>query len=104
VEHLLRACMADRPVWPEAQSIDVPFHEFMADDLGMAEKILVKAGLPLNDEARRALAAYIADHPRGKEGRMIYHLERDFGVRPDELRQRFAFYFDAFPVKAEGKA
>ena len=40
-------------------------------------------------------------HPRGKEGRVIYHLKRDFGVDPDALRQRFQFYFDAFPVKAE---
>lgn len=103
VEHLLRACMEDRKVWPESQSIDVPFHEFMADDLGMAEKILAKADLPMTEEARAAVADYVLNHPRGKEGRIVYHLERDFGVQPDVLRERFAFYFEAFPVKAEGK-
>lgn len=104
VEHLLRACMDDRHVWPAEQSMDVPFHEFMSDDLAMAERILAKAGLPMTDESRQAIADYVASHPRGKEGRMIYHLERDFGVNPDVLRERFAFYFNAFPVKAESKA
>jgi hypothetical protein len=75
----------------------------MADDLGIAEKILTKANLPMTGEARQAVADYMESHPRGKEGRMIYHLERDFGVRPEVLRERFAFYFDAFPVRAEGK-
>ncbi len=103
VEHLLRACMDDRQVWPAEQSVDVPFHQFMADDLATAERILAKAGLPMTDQSRQAVAEYVASHPRGKEGRMIYHLERDFGVNPDVLRERFAFYFDAFPVKAEIK-
>ena len=101
VEHLLRACLADRAAWPEGQSIDVPFHRFMADDVAMVERIMAKAGLPLDERARGQIAAYMQAHPRGKEGRVIYNLERDFGVRPDDLRARFRFYFDAFPVQAE---
>lgn len=101
VEHLLRACMNDRAIWPEAQSIDVPFHEFMADDVAMVSRIMDKADMPLTPAANAEIAAYMESHPRGKEGRVIYHLKRDFGVDPDALRQRFQFYFDAFPVKAE---
>ena len=101
VEHLLRGCMADRGVWPEAQSIDVPFHEFMADDIAMVARIMGKAQMPLTDRARGEIAAHMEAHPRGKEGRLIYNLKRDFGVDPDTLRARFQFYFDAFPVKAE---
>jgi len=101
VERLLRACVRDRAAWPEAQSIDVPFHEFMADDMGMVEKIYAKAGLPLTERARAQLEQFIADHPRGKEGRMHYNLERDFGVSPQALRERFGFYFDSFPARAE---
>ncbi len=28
---------------------------------------------------------------------MVYDLRGDFGLEPDELYERFAFYFDAFP-------
>lgn len=101
VEHLLRACLKDRQVWPEAQSIDVPFHTFMADDVAMVSRIMDKADMPLTPQARREIAAYMQAHPRGKEGRIVYHLKRDFGIDPDALRQRFQFYFDAFPVQAE---
>ena len=101
VEHLLRGCMNDRHAWPDAQSIDVPFHEFMADDVAMVARIMDKADMPLTDRARGEIDAHMAAHQRGKEGRLIYNLKRDFGVDPDALRERFQFYFDAFPVRAE---
>ncbi|GAB3270706.1 sulfotransferase family protein [Parahaliea aestuarii] len=101
VEHLLRACVADRPQLPEAQSIDVPFHEFMADDMAMVERIYATAGTPLDARAREQMQAFLADHPRGKEGRVIYRLKEDFGVDPAALRERFAFYFERSPVRAE---
>ena len=40
-------------------------------------------------------------HPRGKEGQVVYDLRRDFAVTPDEVRTRFGFYLDAFPVRIE---
>jgi hypothetical protein len=101
IEHLLRACVRDRSSLPEDQSIDVPFHEFMADDMGMVEKIYAKAGLEMTDEARAELLRFIDEHPRGRDGRVVYDLEGDFGIEPDALRERFAFYFEHFPVQAE---
>jgi hypothetical protein len=101
VLHLLQACARDRGKLPEAKSIDVPFHEFMADDLAMVRKIYDKAGLPMTEQAAAELQDFIDNHPRGKHGRVIYDLEQDFGVDPDDLRRRFQFYFDAFPVQAE---
>lgn len=101
VDHLLRACVRERSIWPHTQSIDVPFHIFMADDFAMAERIFLKAGLPMTAIARDELKRYIADHPRGKDGRVRYNLKRDFGVEPAALRQRFAYYFEAFPAKPE---
>jgi len=103
IEHLLQACVRDRSLLNEEQSIDVPFHEFMADDMAMVEKIYSKANLPMTEQSRAELQRFIDEHPRGKEGRMIYHLERDFGVAPDVLRQRFNFYFEKFPIKVENK-
>ena len=41
-------------------------------------------------------------NPRGKYGRVLYDLKADFGVDPAELRKRFDFYFERFPIQAEG--
>jgi len=101
VMHLLRACVRDREVIPPQRSIDVLFHEFMADDLAMVEKIYERAGLAMTATARRELRAFLDEHPRGKEGRVIYDLRGDFGVEPAALRARFDFYFDRFPVRVE---
>ena len=101
IEHLLRRCVETRQLLPEAQSIDVPFHQFMADDMGMVERIYDKAGLPMDDHAHSEMQDFIASHPRGKHGRVVYDLEGDFGINPAALRARFQFYFDAFPVTAE---
>ena len=39
--------------------------------------------------------------PAGLEGQVVYDLRVDFGVSPEEVRQRFDFYFDRFAVRAE---
>lgn len=101
VQHLLEACARDRQQLPESQSIDVPFHEFMADDLAMVRAIYARAGLAMTETAATELQSFIDHHPRGKHGRIIYDLEQDFGVDPETLRQRFDFYFQQFPVRAE---
>jgi len=101
VERLLRACVRDRHLVPAAASLDVFFHEFMADDVGMVGRLYALAGLPMTDAARARLDAFMADNPRGKFGRVRYDLRADFGIDPDQLRHRFAFYFQRFPVRAE---
>jgi hypothetical protein len=101
IETLLRRCVRDRALLPEAQSVDVPFHEFMADDVAMVERIYALADLEMTRAARADLDAYMAAHPRGKHGRVVYDLPGDFGIDPDALRERFAFYFERFPVQAE---
>ncbi len=101
VLHLLQACVRDRDVIPTTESIDVLFHEFMADDIGMVEKIYARAQLELTAPARTQLQQFLAGHARGRDGRVVYDLRGDFGVEPAQLRERFAFYFDRFPVQVE---
>lgn len=101
VEHLLRACVRDRALLPADRSVDVLFHEFMADDLAMVEKIYERAGDPLSGATRAELERFLAEHPRGKYGRVRYDLRKHFGVEPEAIRERFSFYFEAFPVRAE---
>jgi len=97
VERLLRAAVRDAHLISVDQRVDVEFGEFMQDDLAMAAKILQTAGMELTDTARAELEGYVAGNPRGKDGRVVYDLRRDFGLDPDDLYQRFEFYFDAFP-------
>lgn len=101
IERLLRACVRDRERLPESQSIDVLFHEFMADDEATVERIYEVAGLQMSTEARASLARHIAENPRGKHGRIVYDLQGGFGVDPLALRKRFDFYYERFPVQIE---
>jgi hypothetical protein len=98
IEHLLRACAEDRHRLPSDQSIDVPFHVLVEDDIGMVEKIYEKANLAMTDRARSELSRFVHTH-KENYGKVIYDMKRQFGIDPDELRERFNFYFDAFPVK-----
>ncbi len=97
IERLLRSAVRDAHLIPVAQRIDVEFNEFLADDRGMAERILGVAGLDVTDRARTELTAYLAGNPRGKDGRIVYDLREDFGIDPAHLHERFAFYYEAFP-------
>jgi len=101
IEHLLRRCVETRHLLPASQSIDVPFHEFMADDMGMVARIYEKAGMALSQRAKEEMGLFLDAHPRGKHGTVVYRLKEDFGVDPDALRERFGFYFDAFPARPE---
>ena len=100
IERLLRACVRDRDRVAPAHSIDVLFHEFMADDVAMVQRIYERAGLEMTADARRVLYDFMQQNPRGKFGRVIYDLETDFGIDPESLRERFEFYFERFPVQA----
>ena len=101
IERLLRACVRDRDLVPEGRGLDVLFHEFMADDIGMVERIYQLAGLPMTPEARAELAAHLERNRRGRHGRLVYDLKGDFGIDPDQLRRRFEFYFERFAVRPE---
>jgi hypothetical protein len=97
IERLLRAAVRDAHLIPPQQRVDVEFGAFMADDLAMATRILEVAGLPRTDQATGELTAYLAGNPRGRDGRVVYDLRGDFGLEPAALRDRFAFYYEAFP-------
>ena len=101
IRRLLDASVRDRHLLDTVPHVDVLFHEFMADDVAMVERIYEVAGLPMTAEARAQITAYNEAHPRGQEGQVVYDLRADFGAEPDEVRAPFGFYFDRFPVRAE---
>ena len=101
VEDMLHACVDERDVLPADQSIDVRFDEFMADDVAMVERIYRVAGQAMTPEARAAMDSFMADHPRGRHGGLIYDLA-DFGLDREERRRALRFYVERFAVREEG--
>jgi len=101
IERLLRECVAQRDAWGPDQSLDVLFHDYMADQQGMARRIYALAGLDLPSEVEAKLLGYIAENPRHAAGKVVYDLEGTFGMDVATLRQRFAFYYDRFAVRQE---
>lgn len=101
IERLLRACIDQRDLWGPDQSLDIFFHNYMADQEGMMRRVYDLAGLPLTPEAERALLGYLDENPRHAQGRILYDLEGVFSVDIAALRERFAFYYNRFPVIQE---
>ena len=98
---LLDASLRDRHLLPEDRTVDVYFDEYMADEMGTLERVYRGAGMELNERARAEIAGYLAAHPRGREGKVVYDLRRDFSTTPEEVRARFGTYLDRFPVRIE---
>ena len=97
VADLLDACVRDRDVLPAAQSMDVRFHEFMADDLGTVADIYELAGQPLDDAAQAAHQGYLDTHERDRYGRVAYSLD-PFGTDARACSLRHAAYCQRFGV------
>jgi len=100
IETMLDACMRDRHLLPASQSIDVRFDEFMADDVAMVERIYAVADQPFTPSVRDAMAAFMASHPRGRHGRVVYDLA-DFDLSHEERRAALAGYVKRFGVAEE---
>lgn len=101
IERMLRAYLRDRHLVPENQLVELKFDEIIGDDVKAAAHVFERAGLPVTDECIADVEAYLAAHPRGKRGRVVYDLEGDFGLDADQLRERFAFYLDEFQIRPE---
>jgi len=100
-ERLLRACVRDRDIWGPKNSMDVLFHEYMADQAGTVQKIYDLYGWEFTEQSKSEIQGFLDSHKRGKHGRVRYKLEEHFGVRAEEIRERFDFYFKKFPVEIE---
>jgi hypothetical protein len=94
-EDLLNGCLRDRNVLPAGQSIDVRFTDFMADEEGTIARIYQLAGQPFDDSVRKAMAAFRAEHPRGRYGGVLYNAE-DLGLDREEIATRLVAYRKRF--------
>jgi len=100
---LLQRCVRDHHVLPAKQTVDVYFHQWIKDPNAILGEIYAKAGLPLDADTLATLHTYHADHDPSVKGRVVFNLERDFDITPEDIRRDFNFYFDRFPVEREVK-
>ena len=101
IERLLRACVDQRGAWGPDQSADILFHEYMADQERVMRQVYNLAGLELTPDVEAQLLGYLDENPRNKHGKVIYDLEGVFGLNEAAARERFAFYYERFPVRHE---
>jgi hypothetical protein len=92
---MLNALVRDRDAIAPQRSIDVTFDDFMADELGVAERVYGLVGEPVTDDARAAITGYLARHQRGRLGKVVTSCEM-FGLDEGEMRERFAPYVNRF--------
>jgi hypothetical protein len=100
VEDLFRACTDDRELLPIDQSIDVPFDQLMADDIGVVEQIYAVADQPFTPATRRAMEEFMAGHPRGRHGTVTYQPEV-LGIDRAERYEALAFYTERFGIERD---
>jgi hypothetical protein len=95
LEQMLAALIRDRDTIGPNRSIDIRFDDFMADELGVAERVYALGGEPFTEEARMAIADYLSGHQRGRLGNIETSYEM-FGLTQDGVRARFAPYVERF--------
>ena len=95
LEQMLNALVRERDTIGPDRSIDIRFDDFMANEIGVAEKVYALAGEPFTEPARSAVADYLSGHQRGRLGSVETSHEM-FGLREDDLRSRFAPYVERF--------
>jgi hypothetical protein len=91
---------AFRLAHPEQEIIDVRYADLVRDPLGTVEPMYAACDREFDDRARTALSASIDANPKGRFGTHGYRLG-DFGLRTDELRERFAEYVERYDIPAE---
>jgi len=86
--------------YPDAVFYDMYFPDFVADQFTEIEKIYDALDIPMSDEGAATMRAFIAEHPKGKDGIHRYAPE-DFGVDPATVRREFAPYIEHFGLEPE---
>ena len=73
---------------------DIAFDDAVADPIGQVARVYDAVGLPLTAEAENAMRHWLIGRPR-EAARPPYALE-DYGLRPEQVDERFALYNKRF--------
>ena len=83
----------------EDRFADVSFSDLQTDPLGALAEALQRIGLPFDRHSRDSVESWAVSHEPGSHGSHTYELS-DFGLEPDQIRERFAPYYAAFDIEA----
>ncbi len=95
----VRRAMEFRDRVGDGRFADVSFADLQSDPLTALADGLTQIGLPFDERSRTAVAQWATTHEPGSHGTHSYELS-DFGLEPDQIRERFAPYYDAFDIQA----
>lgn len=92
----MRRMIAFRDSGNDHRFFDIYFAPFQQDPFPILERLYEFIGETLTAEARSRMEAWRRDTPRDKHG--SHRVDPgEFGLDPQQLRQRFAFYSQRFP-------
>ncbi len=89
--------LAVRSRAPAERFLDVGYDEIVAAPLAAVERIYGFLGWPVSEEARRAMAGYLAANPKNKHGAHRYSLAQ-YGLDRDAVVERFRDYCKRFDI------
>ena len=92
--------MAVRDSWSDPVVTDIAFDDAVADPIGQVARVYEAVGLPLTAEAEAAMRRWLDERPR-EAARPPYRLE-DYGLRPEQVDERFTLYNKRFRTKESG--
>jgi hypothetical protein len=98
LDHATR--VRDAAKLPASQVFDVPFREFMADEIAMVRKIYQHFGMEYTPEAERRMRNFLAENTADKHGRHSYDLTLG-GLDEATERRRYAAYQERFGIPSE---
>ena len=101
LDHAMR--VRDEAKLPASQVLDIPFREFMADEIATVRKIYEHFGMEYTAEAERRMRAFLAANAADKHGRHSYDLGFA-GLDEATERKRYRDYQERFAIPSERMA
>jgi Sulfotransferase family len=95
----IQRAMAFRERVGDERFADISFGDLQTDPLNALARGLDQVGLSFDDRSRASVADWATTHEPGSHGTHTYHLS-DFGLEPDQIRERFAPYYAKFDIEA----
>jgi hypothetical protein len=84
----------------EGRFFDVSFESVQRDPMAAVAQLYGELGDDLSDDARQRMQDWWEESSKERSGPHTYKAET-YGLRPAEIREQFAFYYDRFDVTLE---